>query len=64
VAWCRTYLPQHHFSTFLHAQYKEHLWLASVEGTFVYTGLPCGVPRDVISVQFHPSIVGVTGKTF
>jgi hypothetical protein len=33
---------------------------ASVQETFVYTGVGCSVPKDVVCVQFHPSIVEVT----
>ena len=35
----------------------------SVE-VFVYTGPDCSVPKDVISVQFHPSLVKVADRAF
>jgi len=37
---------------------------SSAESVFVYTGAGCSVPRDVVRVQFDPSVVEVANNTF
>jgi hypothetical protein len=43
---------------------KRHKSDSSARSVFVYTGPGCSVPKDVVRVQFDPSVVEIACSAF